>query len=97
MIDYNPCQGCDFFNKPYWSIVSPCANCHKRATGGFVTTTITNVPSAEYAPVRHGRWVKRGQDIFCSECDEESGYTWAGASRYSDYCPNCGAKMDLEK
>lgn len=48
-------------------------------------------------PVRHGRWVKRGQDIFCSECDEESGYTWAGASRYSDYCPNCGAKMDREE
>ncbi len=45
-------------------------------------------------PVRHGRWVKRGQDIFCSECGEESGYTWAGASRYSDYCLNCRAKMD---
>lgn len=55
---------------------------------------IDEAPTIEVEPVRHGRWVKRGQDIFCSECDEESGYTWAGASRYSDYCPNCGAKMD---
>lgn len=61
-----------------------------------VLNFIANASTIEAEPVRHGRWVKRGQDIFCSECDEESGYTWAGASRYSDYCPNCGAKMDKE-
>lgn len=61
-----------------------------------VRQNILDMPTIEAEPVRHGRWVKRGQDIFCSECDEESGYTWAGASRYSEYCPNCGAKMDKE-
>lgn len=62
-----------------------------------VHNAIKNAPTIEAEPVRHGRWVKRGQEIYCSECGEESGYTWAGASRYSDYCPNCGAKMDKEK
>lgn len=101
MIDYNPCQGCDFFNKPYWSIVSPCANCHKRITSGFVTTTITNVPSIEYAPVRHGRWIHTdlaahwyGKDE-CSEC------TYHEKDRrdlsHLNYCPNCGCKMSKEE
>ena len=58
---------------------------------------IDEAPTIEAEPVRHGRWVRKGQEIYCSECGEESGYTWAGASRYSDYCPNCGAKMDLEE
>ena len=57
---------------------------------------LNQFPAADVEPVRHGRWEKRGQEIYCSECGEESGYTWAGVSRYSDYCPNCGAKMDWE-
>ena len=56
-----------------------------------------NGNAIEISRVRHGRWEKRGQEIYCSECGEESGYTWAGASRYSDYYPNCGAKLDLEE
>lgn len=24
------CLGCEFYNKPYWSIINPCANCSKR-------------------------------------------------------------------
>ena len=59
-----------------------------------VEGALRNIPTIEAEPVRHGRWDKRGQEIYCSECGEESGYTWAGASRYSDYCLNCGAKMD---
>lgn len=113
MTDYNPCQGCDFFNKPYWSILSPCKNCPKQFTGGFVTTTITNVPSVEYAPVRHGRWVieKRhavsrnpymDDNYFASATCSECGFCIHAETKsfgYPDlnttnYCPNCGAKMD---
>lgn len=89
MTDYNPCQGCDFFNKPYWSIVNPCKNCPKQFTGGFVTTTTTNVPSVEYGPVRHGRWNTDGSCSECGEFDNKDPYG-------SKYCPNCGAKMDKE-
>ena len=40
-----------------------------------------------------GHWVRKGQGIYCSECDKESGYNPFGASRFSDFCPSCGAKM----
>ena len=43
--------------------------------------------------IRHGRWIVKGQDIYCSECDNESAYNPFGASKFSLYCPNCGAKM----
>ena len=54
----------------------------------------------EVAPVRHGRWIDAYPDIepnpmfmygICSECGFEQ-----GISKYLKYCPDCGAKMDLE-
>lgn len=42
MNDYNPCVGCEYFNKPYWSVVSPCKSCpHNQHTGRYVMTTTT--------------------------------------------------------
>ena len=57
-----------------------------------------NLPAADVAPVRHGRWIDAYPDIepnpmfmygICSECGFEQ-----GISKYLNYCPNCGAKMD---
>ena len=57
-----------------------------------------NLPAADVAPVRHGRWIDVYPDIepnpmfmygICSECGFEQ-----GISKYLNYCPNCGAKMD---
>ena len=54
--------------------------------------------AADVAPVRHGRWIDAYPDIeanpmfmygICSECGFEQ-----GISKYLNYCPNCGAKMD---
>lgn len=45
------------------------------------------VPVADVAPVRHGRWV---DGIRCSECGQVD---WTKPN----YCPNCGARMDLEE
>ena len=54
----------------------------------------------EVAPVRHGRWIDAYPDIepnpmfmygICSECGFEQ-----GISKYLNYCPDCGTKMDLE-
>ena len=52
------------------------------------------MPAADVAPVRHGRWLPfhstaAGDIQYCSAC--EIGCTWK-----PNYCPNCGAKMDLE-
>ena len=60
---------------------------------GVVNRALENAEAVEAVPVRYGRWVRKGQDIFCSNCDGESGYKWHGASAFSAYCPNCGAKM----
>lgn len=52
---------------------------------------LNKVPTA--VPVRHGKWIVKGQEIFCSVCGEESSYTWHGSSKFSNYCPYCGADM----
>lgn len=61
---------------------------------------IRYMDAADVAPVRHGRWINAYPDIepnpmfmygICSECGFEQ-----GISKYLNYCPNCGTKMDLE-
>ena len=51
----------------------------------------------QYVPVKWGKWIRVGQDIYCSNCQNESGYTWHGSSSFSYYCPHCGADMREEK
>ena len=60
--------------------------------------SISDMPAANVAPVRHGRWIDVYPDIepnpmfmygICSECGFEQ-----GLSKYLKYCPDCGAKMD---
>ena len=61
--------------------------------------SISDMPAADVAPVRHGRWIGKpicGNDnCRCSECG-----SWhhihanlRGEVMQKD-CPNCGAKMD---
>ena len=65
---------------------------------------VDGVPSADVAPVKHGRWIEYGDNkdgthnICCSVCDgffkskgnANSCYT---RNKYR-YCHNCGARMD---
>ena len=65
-----------------------------------VISSIENRLAADVAPVRHGRWEQCFEDWRqqiegdkCSVC----GFEHYGTSiRNYNYCPNCGAKMDLE-
>ena len=55
---------------------------------------LNQFPAADVAPVRHGRWVKLGKhDWACSVCKMGVPYSYTG----HNYCPNCGAKMNLEE
>ena len=65
---------------------------------GELIGCIEDARAADVAPVRHGRWIDAYPDIepnpmfmygICSECGFEQ-----GISKYLNYCPNCGAKMD---
>ena len=84
---------------------------------------ILDAPSADVAPVRHGRWLLEANKdkvncrwnvtAECSNCCDEKKEIWAGffpnvpdwlardtalidakSVKLSNYCPNCGAKMD---
>ena len=66
---------------------------------GVLKRYVKCVTAADVAPVRHGRWIDAYPDIepnpmfmygICSECGFEQ-----GISKYLNYCPNCGAKMDV--
>lgn len=53
---------------------------------------VEGVPSADVAPVRHGKWIPfhaefAGDIQYCSVCE-------IGFSARTDYCPHCGAVMD---
>ena len=63
--------------------------------GEYLTTQIRgmlmDIPSADVAPVRHGRWevvdAEEPRRYGCSECRRLSWYM-------ENYCHFCGAKMD---
>ena len=66
-------------------------------SGEKFEAAIRKIQAADVSPVRHGRWLDSKHKIFsntydyvCSNC----GCDYALA-KYK-YCPNCGAKMDLE-
>ena len=63
---------------------------------GFANLHITDIdaiPRVNVEPVRHGQWIEYQIPpiICCSNCD------WATdvKEKNFNYCPNCGAKMDL--
>ena len=58
---------------------------------------IYEMPAADVAPVRHGRWVHEHISegyawVMCSEC--EAVIHKILINKRLNYCPNCGAKMD---
>lgn len=64
---------------------------------------ISNVPAADVAPVRHGKWIVVSEaygkykcsvcEMWDSNCDD---YYSSHSVLDQEYCPYCGARMDLE-
>ena len=54
---------------------------------------IDAVPTADVAPVHHGRWISENFYTRCSACGNMAIYDKYGQEVESDYCPRCGAKM----
>ena len=62
---------------------------------------LNQFPSADVAPVRHGRWIciRKGYGEYeCSVChgvdSDCSDYYGTHVVTEQDYCPNCGSRMD---
>lgn len=73
----------------------------------YIKIIINEQPTVDAVPVAHGRWLYDSGSVkhFCSACDENAlsfkkdtlglGEVWEVC--LTDYCPNCGAKMDLKE
>ncbi len=68
----------------------------KRTSGDYAAAwaEIAHAPSSDVEPVVHGEWenhfdykMERSGFYVCTQCIKMS-------AQKSDYCPNCGAKMD---
>ena len=55
-----------------------------------LVSDLRDFPTVDAVPVVHGRWEDAGFGLVykCSECGHSEDV------RLSNYCPNCGAKMD---
>ena len=69
---------------------------------GCVFREIKRQLAADVVPVVHGRWVHDpnyeswAERYICSICDRNALTDGDYRHELSNYCPNCGAKMDLE-
>ena len=76
-------------------------------SGGRLEAAILNIPAADVAEVRHGRWDGEGDgyadgeiviDVwYCSECGYCIDDGTDDPNILPNYCPNCGALMDKEE
>ena len=58
-----------------------------------IKSILFGLKAADVAEVKHGRWI----DGVCSECGFDAMYyKGVPAQVYTDYRPNCGARMDKE-
>ena len=66
----------------------------------LIETLIQKQPTADVVEVRHGKWLtweeqfpdrkptkKNNLGVFCNNCHSH-------ADNMTDFCPNCGARMD---
>lgn len=80
--------------------------CYKDGAYGYVDAfQIAKAPTIEAEPVRHGHWISltncSNSGVYCSVCHKKvykEDYAWCNRKNKlrSNYCPNCGAKMDEE-
>lgn len=53
----------------------------------MVEEIVERQPNVDAVPVRHGRWTVDGECSLCGKFDAKDPFG-------SEYCPNCGSKMD---
>ena len=85
------CKGCNSYNGVR------CRACWV----DDASIAIDSAPTIEAEPVRHGKWKRCFEDwrhqIEGDECSACGFQHYGSAIDHYHYCPNCGAKMDLEE
>lgn len=65
-----------------------CSDCkNKKVCVDKSVCPVGRAPASDVEVVKHGRWLLDGR---CSECLANP------LTTHKTFCPNCGAKMDLE-
>lgn len=68
-----------------------------REAYGTAARHIDQIKPADVQPVKHGRWIEVSpKHSRCSVCDTTCLIAVYPISKGANYCPNCGAKMDLK-
>ena len=98
MQEYSPCMKCEYYNKPYWSVVSPCKSCTKIygsdgcIVSGYITTdtsTIIIKNDDNNYDVTHLPTAKE-----YSEAANKMAFQFTGQWSEPKYqCPECGSGM----
>ena len=82
--------------KKVLSKAAPVAGCFSNMISVY---DVIMLPAVDVSPVRHGRWIDKGEYAVCMECGGRSGTQYDGVEPIplmTQFCPNCGAKMDEE-
>lgn len=73
-------------------------------TGALETQRrVQEIPAADVVEVVHGKWIHDenyvdwAEQYKCSVCNGHALTDGDYRHKLSNYCPNCGAKMDLEE
>ena len=88
------CEACST-KKRYKRTDAECRT-HSNALYGyscFKMRLINTAPTIDAEPVRRGRWEGKKWSYLCSIC---GGLSPEDGGCKTNYCPDCGAKMDLE-
>ena len=88
--------------KAYWHGEHPSVDdLFAEGVDAVDVSDIEEAPTIEAEPLRHGRWVHTNYAIHWTAKDECSECTYHALDRndlsHYNYCPHCGAKMDLEE
>ena len=91
------------YEKSYWHGEHPNVdNPFPDGVDAIDIKDVDAIPSADVAPVRHGRWIEPSRLYYgakqyeCSLCYSDIFWKKHSITEKYPHCPNCGCVMDLE-
>jgi hypothetical protein len=58
---------------------------------------IARFPTTDADPVRHGRWINPRLNKYGHPCHQCNQCLFVASQKDRNFCPDCGAKMDLKE
>ena len=58
---------------------------------------ISHIPTVDAEPVRHGRWINPRLNKYGHPCHQCNQCLFVASQKDRNFCPDCGAKMDLKE